>query len=53
MCSTYFIIGNPVGLQVSGTLVKLFTILKANTVHYQVIVEMLCVHMGGHQHLKV
>ena len=53
MGSTYFIVGDPVGLQVGGTLVKLLTILKAHTVHHQVIVEMLCVHMGSDQHLKV
>lgn len=41
------------GLQVGGTLVELLTILEAHTVHHQVIVEMLCVHMGGHQYLEV
>ena len=53
MRRTYFIVGHPMGLQVGGTLVELLTILKAHTVHHQVIVEMLCVHMGGHQDLEV
>ena len=53
MGSTYFIVGHPVGLQIGGTLVEFATILKAHTVHHQVIVEMLCVHMGSDQHLKV
>ena len=53
MCGTYFIVGYPVGLQVGGTLVELLTVLEAHTVHHQVIVEMLCVHMGGHQYLEV
>ena len=53
MGSTYFIVSDSVGLQVGGTLVELLTILKAHTVHHQVIVEMLCVHMGGNQHLEV
>ena len=53
MGNAYFIVGHPVGLQVGGTLVELLTILKAHTVHHQVIVEMTCVHMGGHQYLEV
>ena len=53
MGNAYFIVDHPVGLQVGGTLVELLTILKAHTVHHQVIVEMLCVHMGGYQHLEV
>ena len=53
MGSTYFIVSDSVGLQVGGTLVELLTILKAHIVHHQVIVEMLCVHMGGNQHLEV
>ena len=53
MCSTYFIIGNPVGLQVSGTLVEFAAILKADTVHHQVAVQMVGVNMGSHQHLEV
>ena len=43
-----FIVGYPVGLQVGGTLMKFLAALEADTVHHQVIVEMLCVHMGGH-----
>ena len=53
MCSTYFIIGHPVGLQVSGTLVEFAAILKADTVHHQVAVQMVGVNMGSHQHLEV
>ena len=53
MGSTYFIVGHPVGLQIGGTLVELLTALEAHTVHHQVVVEMLCVHMGSDQHLKV
>ena len=53
MGSTYFIIGHPVGLQVSGTLVEFAAILKADTVHHQVAVQMVGVHMGSHQHLEV
>lgn len=43
-----FIVGYPVGLQVGGTLMEFLAALEAHTVHHQVIVEMLCVHMGGH-----
>ena len=43
-----FIVGDPVGLQVGGTLVELLAALEAHTDHHPVIVEMLCVHMGGH-----
>ena len=53
MGSTYFIIGHPVGLQVSGTLVEFAAILKAHTVHHQVAVQMVGVNMGSHQHLEV
>ena len=53
MGSTYFIVGDPVALQISGTLVELLTVLEAHTVHHQVIVEMTCVHVGGHQYLEV
>ena len=37
MGSTYFIVGHPVGLQIGGTLVKFAAILKAHTVHHQVV----------------
>lgn len=53
MGSTYFIVDHPMGLQIGGTLVELLTVLEAHTVHHQVIVEMTCVHMGGHQYLEV
>ena len=53
MGSTYFIVSDSVGLQVGGILVELLTILEAHTVHHKVIVEITCVHMGGHQYLEV
>lgn len=37
MGSTYFIVGHPVGLQIGGTLVEFAAILKAHTVHHQVV----------------
>ena len=53
MGNTYFIIGHPVGLQVSGTLVEFAAILKADAVHHQVAVQMVGVNMGSYQHLEV
>ena len=50
---TDFIAGQPVGLQVGGTLVEFAAILKADTVHHQVAVQMVGVNMGSHQHLEV
>ena len=52
MGSTYFIVGDPVSLQVGGTLVEFAAILKADTVHHQVAVQMVGVNMGSHQHLE-
>ena len=45
--------GQPVSLQVGGTLVELLAVLEAHAVHHHVVVEMFCVHMGSHQHLEV
>ena len=41
-----FIVGHPVGLQVSGTLVEFASILKADAVHHQVAVQVVGVNMG-------
>ena len=51
--STYFIIGHPVGLQVGGTLVELFSVPEADAVDDQVTVQVVCVDVGGYQHLEV
>ena len=53
MSKAYFITGQPVGLQVGGALVEFFSILKADTVHHQVVVQVVGVHMGCYQHLEV
>ena len=53
MGSTYFIIGHPVGLQVGGTLVELFSVPEADAVDDQVTVQVVCVDVGGYQHLEV
>ena len=45
--------GQPVGLQVGGILVEFFPILEADTVYYQVIVQVVGVYVGGYQHLEV
>ena len=47
------IVGQPVGLQVSGALVEFFPVLEADTVYHQVVVQMARVGMGGHQHLEI
>ena len=48
-----FIVGDPVGLQVGGTLVEFAAILKADAVHHQVAVQVVGVNMGSHQYLEV
>ena len=53
MGKAYFITGQPVGLQVGGILVEFFPILEADTVYYQVIVQVVGVYVGGYQHLEV
>ena len=53
MSQTELIVDLPVPLQVSGVLMQLFTILTADAVDDQVVVQMVRVHMGGDQHLKV
>ena len=48
-----FIVGYPVGLQVGGTLVEFPAIPEADAVHHQVVVQMVGVYVGGHQHLEI
>lgn len=48
-----FIIGQPVGLQVRGTLVELAAVPEADAVHDQVAVQNVGVDVGGHQHLEI
>ena len=50
---TDIIIGQPVGLQVRGTLVELAAVPEADTVHDQVAVQNVGVDVGCHQHLEV
>ena len=52
MGNTDLVAGQPVGLQVGGTLVKLPAVLKADAVDDQVTVRMVGVDVGGHQHLE-
>lgn len=47
------VIDDPMGLQVGGILVELPAVLEADAVHHQMVVEMLRIHVGSHQHLKV
>ena len=47
------IVGQPVGLQVSSALVEFFPVLEADTVHHQVVVQVVGVHMGCYQHLEI
>ena len=47
------IVGQPVGLQVGGALVEFLSILKADTIHHQVVVQVVGIHMGCYQHLEV
>lgn len=53
MGGTDLIAGHPVGLQVGGALMELPAAPEADAVHHQVVVRMLRIHMGGHQHLEV
>ena len=50
---TDLIAGQSVGLQVGGALMEFPAVPKADAVYHQVVVRMLGIHMGGHQHLKV
>ena len=47
------IVGQPVGLQVGGTLVELAAVLEADTVYDQVAVQNVGVDVSRHQHLEV
>ena len=48
-----FIIGQPVGLQVRGTLVELAAVPEADAVHDQMAVQNVGVDVSRHQHLEV
>lgn len=47
------IVNGPVGLQVSGALVELFSVPETDAVDNQVTMQMVCVNVGGYQHLEV
>lgn len=53
MGGTNLIISQPVGLQVGGALVEFPAVLEADAVHDQVVVQVVGVYVGGHQHLEV
>ena len=53
MCCAYLIVGQPVCLEVGGALVEFFSIPEADAVDDQVTVQMVCVNVGGYQHLEV
>ena len=48
-----FIIGQPVGLQVRGTLVELAAVPEADAVHDEMTVQMVCVDVSSDQHLEI
>ena len=48
-----FIIGQPLGLQVGGTLVELAAVPEADAVHDQVAVQKVGVDVGCYQRLEV
>ena len=50
---TDLIAGQPVSLEVGGALVKFLAVLERDAVDDQVAVQMVGVHVGGHQHLEV
>lgn len=53
MGGTDFIVDLTMSLQVGGTLMEFVTILERDAVHHQVVMQMVRVYMGGHQHLEV
>ena len=53
MCCAYLIVGQPVCLEVGGALVEFFSVPEADAVDDQVTVQMVCVNVGGYQHLEV
>ena len=53
MGSTDLIAGQSVGLQVGGALVEFPAVPETDAVYHQVVMRMLGIHMGGHQHLEV
>ena len=50
---TDIIVGQPVGLQVCGTLMELAAVPEADAVHDQVAVQNVGVDVSRHQHLEV
>lgn len=53
MGSADLIVDGPVGLQVSGALVELFSVPEADAVHDEVTVQMVCVDVSSDQHLEI
>ncbi len=53
MGSADLIVDCPVGLKVGGALVEFFSVPEADAVDDQVTVQMVCVNVGGYQHLEV
>lgn len=47
------IIDQPVGLEIGGALVEFLAVLERDAVHHQVIVQVIGVDVGGHQHLEI
>ena len=51
MGGTDLVTGHSVGLEIGGALVEFPAIPEADAVHHQVVVQMVGVYVGGHQHL--
>ena len=49
---TDLVTGHSVGLEIGGALVEFPAIPEADAVHHQVVVQMVGVYVGGHQHLE-
>ena len=52
MGGTDLVTGHSVGLEIGGALVEFPAIPEADAVHHQVVVQMVGVYVGGHQHLE-
>ena len=50
---TDLVTGHSVGLEIGGALVEFPAIPEADAVHHQVVVQMVGVYVGGHQHLEI
>ena len=53
MGGTDLVAGQPVGLEVGGTLMEFSAVLKTDAVDDQVAVQVVGVDVGGYQHLEV